>query len=139
MRLQKQLSRKYEGKEYAKYVIVVKPKLVEKLGWKDGQDLEAEIKKGNLVVKTVAYRIHLLDKNRVQMRVNKLADRDEFLEKVKLSKTMDKQLDTEVRIIPIEVGVDDKSTTINANKAKKEIYFGKRKEIEKFLNKSDDY
>ena len=50
MRLQKQLSRKYEGKEYAKYVIVVKPKHIEKLGWKVGGELEAEVKKGKLII-----------------------------------------------------------------------------------------
>ena len=50
MRLQKQLSRKYEGKEYAKYVIVVKPELIEKLGWKEGQELEAEVKGDKLII-----------------------------------------------------------------------------------------
>lgn len=50
MRLQKQLSRKYEGKEYAKYVIVVNPKIIEKLGWKDREKLEAEIRGEKLVV-----------------------------------------------------------------------------------------
>ena len=50
MYLQKQLSRKYEGKEYAKYVIVIKPKIVEELGWKEGEELEAEVKKGKLII-----------------------------------------------------------------------------------------
>lgn len=50
MHLQKQLSRKYEGKEYAKYVLVIKPKLIEKLGWKDGEELEAEVKKDKLII-----------------------------------------------------------------------------------------
>lgn len=50
MRLQKQLSRKFEGKEYAKYVIVVPPKYIEELGWKDGEELEAEIKKDKLII-----------------------------------------------------------------------------------------
>ena len=50
MHLQKQLSRKYEGKEYAKYVIVVKPSIIEKLGWKNGEELDAEVKGDKLVI-----------------------------------------------------------------------------------------
>ncbi|HIH11249.1 TPA: hypothetical protein HA241_03605 [Candidatus Woesearchaeota archaeon] len=50
MKLQKQLSRKIGVKEYAKYVIVVKPKDIEKLGWKDGEELEAEVKGDKLVI-----------------------------------------------------------------------------------------
>lgn len=51
MRLQKQLSRKYNKKEYAKYVIVLKEKIVEKLGWKAGQELEAKIENDVLIIK----------------------------------------------------------------------------------------
>jgi len=50
VKLQKQLSRKYGDKEYAKYVIVVKPKHVEELGWKDGEELGAKVKDKKLVV-----------------------------------------------------------------------------------------
>ena len=50
MYLQKQLSRKVGNKEYAKYVIVIKPKIIEKLGWKDGEELDAEIKGDKLVI-----------------------------------------------------------------------------------------
>lgn len=50
MKLQKQLSRRYEDKEYAKYVIVIKPKIIEKLGWKNGEELGAEIKGEKLVI-----------------------------------------------------------------------------------------
>ena len=50
MRLQKQLSQKIGNKEYVKYVIVIKPKLVERLGWKKGQELEADVKGDKLVV-----------------------------------------------------------------------------------------
>ncbi len=46
----KHFLRKYEGKEYAKYVIVVKPKHIEELGWKEGEELEAEVKKGKLII-----------------------------------------------------------------------------------------
>lgn len=50
MKLQKQLSRKYGDKEYVKYVIVVKPKYIEKLGWKVGEELEAEVKGKKLII-----------------------------------------------------------------------------------------
>lgn len=50
MNLQKQLSKKIGDKEYDKWVIVVPPKLIEKLGWKAGEELEAEIKEGKLVI-----------------------------------------------------------------------------------------
>lgn len=50
MKLQKQLSRRVEGKEYAKYVIVIKPKYIEELGWKAGQELDVEVKKGKLII-----------------------------------------------------------------------------------------
>jgi formylmethanofuran dehydrogenase subunit D len=51
MQLQKQLSRKYKGKEYAKYMIVVSPPDIIKLGWKEGDELESEVKNGELVIK----------------------------------------------------------------------------------------
>jgi len=50
MRLQKQLSNRINGKDYDKYVIVIKPKYIEKLGWKAGEELEAEVKKGKLII-----------------------------------------------------------------------------------------
>jgi len=40
MKLQKQLSRKVGKQEYPKYVITIPPKDIEKLGWKQGQELE---------------------------------------------------------------------------------------------------
>ena len=49
MYLQKQLSKKIGDKEYAKWVLVVPPKLIEKLGWKAGEELEAEIKDKKLI------------------------------------------------------------------------------------------
>ncbi len=50
MYLQKQLSKRIGDKEYSKYVIVVPSKLIEKLGWKGNEELEAEIKKGKLII-----------------------------------------------------------------------------------------
>jgi len=51
MKLQKQLSRKVKDVEYAKWVLVIPPNIIEKLKWKGGQELEAEIKESVLVVK----------------------------------------------------------------------------------------
>ena len=50
MRLLSQTSREYKGTKYEKFWIVVPSKLVEKLGWKRGQDLEAEVKGDKLVI-----------------------------------------------------------------------------------------
>ncbi len=51
MRLIKQKGREYEGKEYFKYILVVPNKLIQKLGWKGGEDLEADVKEKKLIVK----------------------------------------------------------------------------------------
>jgi bifunctional DNA-binding transcriptional regulator/antitoxin component of YhaV-PrlF toxin-antitoxin module len=51
MKLQKQLSRKVKNKEYVKWVIVLPSKLVKKLKWKEGQEIEVEIKKKKLILK----------------------------------------------------------------------------------------
>ncbi len=40
MILQKQKAREYKGKSIHKYVIVIPPKDIEELGWKEGQELK---------------------------------------------------------------------------------------------------
>ena len=50
MRLQSQVSRKYGETEYKKYWIVIPEKLLKKLSWKSGEDLEAEVKRNKLVI-----------------------------------------------------------------------------------------
>lgn len=50
MRLQRQLSRKVGNTTYDKYVIVIKPKIINKLGWKAGQELDAEVKGEKLII-----------------------------------------------------------------------------------------
>lgn len=50
MRLQSQISREYKGTKYEKFWVVLPSKIVEKLGWKSGQDLEAEVKGDKLVI-----------------------------------------------------------------------------------------
>jgi len=51
VRLQKQLSRKVEGKEYPKYVVTISPKCIEELGWKEGEELTGNINEGKLIIK----------------------------------------------------------------------------------------
>ncbi|MBI3034546.1 AbrB/MazE/SpoVT family DNA-binding domain-containing protein [Candidatus Woesearchaeota archaeon] len=50
MRLLSQKSREYKGKAYHKFWIVVPSKLLHKLGWKAGDQLEAEAKNNKLVI-----------------------------------------------------------------------------------------
>jgi len=50
MRLQSQISREYKGNKYQKYWVVIPSKLVQKLGWKSGQGLEAKEKEGKVII-----------------------------------------------------------------------------------------
>ena len=50
MKLQSQVSRKVGDTEYTKFWVVIPQKLIKKLGWKSGTELEAEIKGDKLVI-----------------------------------------------------------------------------------------
>ena len=50
MHLQKQQSRIYKGKEYSKYLIVIPPKDIEKLGWDERDELESTIEDRKLII-----------------------------------------------------------------------------------------
>lgn len=50
MKLQSQVSRKYGDSEYKKFWIVIPSKILQSLGWKTGQELEAETKEGKLII-----------------------------------------------------------------------------------------
>ena len=50
MRLIKQHGRKYGDKDYFKFIVVIPNKLIEKLGWKGGEDWEVEVKGDKLVI-----------------------------------------------------------------------------------------
>ena len=52
MRLQSQVSREYKDKKYEKFWVVIPSKIIEKLGWKSGQELEAEIKDDKLIIES---------------------------------------------------------------------------------------
>ncbi|MBI4177153.1 MAG: hypothetical protein HY516_02200 [Candidatus Aenigmarchaeota archaeon] len=51
MKLQKQLSRKAGNVVYPKWVIVISPKDIDKLGWKEGVELESETTQNKLLLK----------------------------------------------------------------------------------------
>jgi formylmethanofuran dehydrogenase subunit D len=51
MKLQKQLSRKSGSIEYPKWVVVIPPEKVKEVGWKEGEELEANIKDGKIILK----------------------------------------------------------------------------------------
>lgn len=50
MRLQKHFSRKFKGKDYSKWVVVVPPEKVKGLGWKEGEELESKVFHGGLIL-----------------------------------------------------------------------------------------
>ena len=51
MKLQKQLSRKVDDKEYPKYVVTIPPKQIEEVGWKEGTELIAAVEEGQIVLR----------------------------------------------------------------------------------------
>ena len=51
MKLQKQLSRKVDDKEYPKYVVTIPPKQIDELGWKKGTELIAVVEEGRIVLR----------------------------------------------------------------------------------------
>ena len=51
MRLRKQISRKIKDTEYAKFVIVIPPEDIKKIGWKEGEELTTEIMGDRLIIK----------------------------------------------------------------------------------------
>jgi len=50
MKILSQISRKYKDKFYRKFLIIVPKKILDDLGWKAGQEIKANIKKGELVI-----------------------------------------------------------------------------------------
>ena len=51
MRLQKQKTREVKGKEYFRWSVVIPTAEVEELGWKEGEELEPELKGKTLVIR----------------------------------------------------------------------------------------
>ena len=53
MKLQKRLSRKYKGKNYYKYLVVIPEEDISKAGFKEGDNLMSEIDKGAIRLKRI--------------------------------------------------------------------------------------
>lgn len=51
VKLQKRFAYKYKDKEHYKNMITVSEDVVDKLGWKEGTELEEVVKGGNLIIK----------------------------------------------------------------------------------------
>ncbi len=51
MKLQSQVSREYKGEKYEKFWFVIPSKLLKELKWKSGQEVDGEIKGGDLIIK----------------------------------------------------------------------------------------
>lgn len=51
MKLQRRFLRKYNNKDYYKFMINIPPEVVEKTGFKEGDKLMAEAKKGEIKLK----------------------------------------------------------------------------------------
>ncbi len=50
MKLQKQVTRRIEETEYAKYVVIIPPDRIEQLGWREGQELDSQVQGRRLVI-----------------------------------------------------------------------------------------
>ena len=50
MRLLSQVSREYKGNKYKKFWIIIPSKIIEKLGWRTGQELKAEVKDNKMLI-----------------------------------------------------------------------------------------
>ncbi len=50
MRLLSQISREYKVTKYKKFWIVIPSKIIKKLGWKTGTELNANLRNGKLVI-----------------------------------------------------------------------------------------
>jgi len=51
VRLQKRFAYTYKDKEHYKHVVTLPEKEIERLGWKEGQELELAVKNNELVLK----------------------------------------------------------------------------------------
>jgi antitoxin component of MazEF toxin-antitoxin module len=73
MRLQKQINRIVENKEYAKFVVIMPPEHVQQLGWQDGQELEGEVKDETYLLRKAKTRnpedaLKLIEKHRKERK-----------------------------------------------------------------------
>ena len=70
MKLTKQWSRDYGDKEYHKYLVVLPSKIIKELGWKGGEDLEAETKNDKLIItKNDKTRVNLIAEKKKERKI----------------------------------------------------------------------
>ena len=50
MRLIKQQGRKYQGKDYFKFIVVLPNKIIKLLGWKGGEELKVDLKDKKIII-----------------------------------------------------------------------------------------
>lgn len=51
MKLQKQLSRKVGNTFYPKWLVVIPPEKVREAGWREGTELDAEVKENKIILR----------------------------------------------------------------------------------------
>ena len=51
MKLQKRFLRKYKSKDYYKYIVNLPPLKIKEAGFKEGDELEVEVKNDKIVIK----------------------------------------------------------------------------------------
>jgi len=145
MRLQKHASRKTGNKEYAKWVVVLPQEEIEKLGWKEGEELRAEAKEDSLSLrKEMTYEqfktkiAHLFDSKEVGFTWQEIKDKLDFRQAVPNNKWVSK-LENDIGLKRLKIGaitywyINKKGTTIYTIG-----YEGKS--VEQFINllKSND-
>lgn len=82
-------------------------------------------------VKTVHYRIFFFDDNK---RVSEIIrDKQEFIEKTKLSKTRNEEGDVEIYISQVKSIIGIGTTIINRDDTNQEVYYGKISDVKNFL------
>jgi bifunctional DNA-binding transcriptional regulator/antitoxin component of YhaV-PrlF toxin-antitoxin module len=62
MKLQKQLSRKVDDKEYPKYVVTIPPKCIQTAGWEEGIELDFSVNNNELVLRPKKTKAPSVDK-----------------------------------------------------------------------------
>lgn len=67
--MQKRLNRKIGDKEYSKWQVVIPPDTIEKLGWKEGEDLVEEVNANTLHLKprTARAKRHIETKDNIEL------------------------------------------------------------------------
>lgn len=81
MKLQKQESRKLRGKKYDKWVITIPPIVIDKLGWKEGEELKIQQLSAGLLVysATLESKGEIIEYKETVPRTEKYSPQERFL------------------------------------------------------------